>query len=192
MNVSDTHSAQDSITADQLADLTVLIVDDEKSVLKALRRSLADENYRILTADTPQKALELLSNNRVAVVISDFNMPGLSGADLLGFVKTKLPRCIRIMLSGAAETDVVPDAVAKDILHCQKFITKPWDDIKLVAMIRECLAQYRSSCEGTSSSSTESPKPETGNLDINQELVCRSCQATLEPTWVICPYCGEK
>lgn len=166
---SGTHA--NTSTAEQLAEFTVLIVDDEKSVLKALCRSLADENYRILTADTPQKALDLLSNNHVAVVISDFSMPGLSGADLLGIVETKHPRCIRIMLSGASETDTVPDEVAGSILHCQRFITKPWNDNELIAIIRECLTDYIGSSEETSSSSTESPKPETKNIETNQEPV---------------------
>ena len=45
-----------------LKELTVLIVDDEISVLKALRRTLADENYRILTTDSSKQAIELLTN----------------------------------------------------------------------------------------------------------------------------------
>ena len=58
---------------------------------------------------------------------------------LLGIVKKEWPKCIRIMLSGAAETDKVPDAIAQDILNCEKFIFKPWSDYELKIIIRECL-----------------------------------------------------
>lgn len=124
---------------------TILIVDDEKSILKTLRRSLVDENYRILTAENSKEAIELISANNITIVISDYSMPGGSGADFLGTVKREWPQCIRIMLSGAAETDKVPDAIAQDVLNCQRFIFKPWDDEQLRKIIRECMAQYEAS-----------------------------------------------
>jgi len=124
---------------------TILIVDDEKSMLKTLRRSLVDENYRILTAENSKEAIELISANNITIVISDFHMPGRSGADFLGIVKREWPKCIRVMLSGAAETDKVPDVIAKDVLNCQRFIFKPWDDDQLRKIIRECMAQYEAS-----------------------------------------------
>ena len=173
-------------------DITVLIVDDDRSVLKALRRSLADENYRILTTDSTREAIDLLATNRVAVVISDFKMPGMSGADLLAYVEARHPQCIRIMLSGASDTEAVPDSVADGILHCQRFITKPWNDISLAASIRECVAQYTNFSLEASVSSTQRDKPEAGNIETDQRTVCRNCQATLEPTWVACPHCGEQ
>ena len=124
---------------------TILIVDDEKSILKALKRSLADENYHILTAESSMEALGLISSDNVAIVISDYSMPGGSGADLLSTVKREKPKCIRIMLSGAAETDRVPDVIAKDILNCHRFINKPWDDDQLRQIIKECISQYKTS-----------------------------------------------
>ncbi len=124
---------------------TILIVDDEKSILKALKRSLADENYCILTAESSMEALRLISSHNVTIVISDYSMPGGSGADLLEAVRRERPKCIRIMLSGAAETDRVPDVIAKDILNCHRFINKPWDDDQLRQIIKECISQYEAS-----------------------------------------------
>ena len=130
---------------DKITKHTILIVDDEKSILNALKRSLSGENYQILTTDNPQEALELLATNQFSVIISDYTMPSMSGADLLSTVRKKEPRCIRVMLTGATEADFVPDEIADGILHCQRFIAKPWDDDQLRLAIRECIVQYEDS-----------------------------------------------
>ena len=137
-------SMKSNINLDENAGHTILIVDDEKAILNALKRSLADEKYRIVTTDSPQEALSLISANRFSVIISDYSMPYLSGADLLAIVMKNEPRCIRVMLTGAADTKTVPDQVAENILNCQRFITKPWDDEQLRQTIRECIQQYES------------------------------------------------
>ena len=137
------------------AEHRILIVDDERSILNALTRSLTGENYRILTAES-QEALSLISANRVAVIISDYGMPGISGADLLKMVRKKQPRCIRVMLTGAADIDVVPNEVADGILCCQRFVTKPWDDDQLRLTIRECILQYEAAREESTSTTQSS------------------------------------
>lgn len=121
---------------------TILIVDDEKSILKAMKRALANEDYNILMAENAIEALELFSNNKIALIISDFKMPGKSGSYLLEVVKKKDPLCIRIMLTGESNTPSIPEEIAKNILHCQEFITKPWDDGDLKLLIKNCLKKY--------------------------------------------------
>ena|GEM_PF-2479622 len=206
-----THSEENNDVKDQSTELSILLlVDDEKSILKALRRALADDNYHILTSDSPQKALEIMSTNRVAMVISDFNMPGMSGAELLEIVKREDPNCIRIMLSGATDTEFVPKEVSESILHCQKFLTKPWDDSELKVMVKECIEQYKAACDDINPLlSTDTPEesvqhyepgesnlnpelPSTPQRGANQELRCQNCHAKLDPEWVVCPFCGHK
>ena len=75
-------------------------------------------------------------------------LPDISGDDLLAMVKKRIPHCIRVMLTGATETDMVSDQVAENILHCQRFITKPWNDDQLRDVISECLRQYEESTSG--------------------------------------------
>lgn len=124
---------------------TILIIDDETLILSALKKSLACEAYQIVTVSDPQEALGLISTNRFSVIMSDYSMPGMSGADLLAFAMEKDPRCIRIMLTGATVAEEVPDQVADSILYCQRFIKKPWDDEQLRQTIRECILQYEAS-----------------------------------------------
>lgn len=131
---------------------SILIVDDEPSILKALRRALRDEDYTVHTAGNYKETLELVSINTYSVIITDFSMPGICGDDLLGFIRVKCPRCIRLMLSGAAEARPVPGSIANSILNCQKFIAKPWDDEQLRRIIKQCLKDYEAA--GKSSAST--------------------------------------
>ncbi len=138
-------SQREGRRADKTTEHTILIVDDEKSILNAIKRSLSGDNYQILTADNPQEALGLLATNQFSVIVSDYTMPSMSGADFLCIVRKKQPRCIRIMLTGGTETENVPNEIAESILHCQRFITKPWDDDQLRLAIRECIVQYEDS-----------------------------------------------
>ena len=81
---------------------TLLFVDDEPGILKALTRVFEDENYRILTAGDGLEALKMLEQNDVQLVISDFMMPKMNGAQFLAQAKQKYPDMIRIMLTGRA------------------------------------------------------------------------------------------
>ena len=65
---------------------TVLVVDDELSILESFRMILKD-NYRVLVAPDGLKALEILRNEYVNLVILDITMPGISGLDVLSEIR---------------------------------------------------------------------------------------------------------
>ncbi len=118
----------------------ILFVDDEVNVLKSMLRIFRQENYGLLTANSGEEALTLLSENPVHVVISDHRMPGMSGTDLLQEVKKRNPTTIRIMLTGYADVDAVMGAVNDGAVY--KFITKPWNDDDLRLTVSLALEQY--------------------------------------------------
>lgn len=118
----------------------LLFVDDEENVLHALRRIFLDENYEILTAPTGADALKLMEDNVIHLVISDFKMPGMNGADLLKEIKTRWPETIRIMLTGHADIQAIMGAVNEGAVY--KFITKPWNDEDLRLTVSLALQQY--------------------------------------------------
>ena len=62
---------------------TLLLVDDERSVLKTLRRLFRREGYDVVTATNGSDALRQLAKVDVSVVVSDYRMPGMSGTELL-------------------------------------------------------------------------------------------------------------
>ena len=65
-------------------DYGILLVDDEPSILAALRRTLRGRGYRIFVADDPVQALKLLDRERIDLIVSDLDMPTMSGLDLIG------------------------------------------------------------------------------------------------------------
>jgi DNA-binding NtrC family response regulator len=120
----------------------ILLVDDEPSILKSLQRVLRHEGYTVHTANDCMAAIDLMTLYQFAVVISDYTMPQMTGAELLAVMELRNPRCIRIMLTGATKAQSVPQPIAESILHCHKFLTKPWDDGALKAMLRQSVAEY--------------------------------------------------
>lgn len=82
----------------------LLLVDDESGIVKALTRVFRQENYEVITAGSGKEALERLAEGTVHLVISDFMMPGMNGAQFLHEVKQCSPETIRIMLTGHANT----------------------------------------------------------------------------------------
>jgi len=119
---------------------TLLFVDDEENVLHSLRRIFLEENYTILTASSGQKALEILAQQPVQLIISDHRMPGMSGAELLKTVREKYHDTIRIMLTGYADVNSIMGAVKEGAVF--KFITKPWNDEDLRLTVSLALQQY--------------------------------------------------
>lgn len=118
----------------------ILLVDDEPNVLKALQRVFRQENYAVLTASGGQEALALLSREPFHLMISDYMMPGMTGAELLRQVKAVKPEIIRIMLTGHADTSAVMGAINEGAVY--KFILKPWNDDDLRVTVALALEQY--------------------------------------------------
>ena len=111
------------------APLTLLLLDDEENILRALSRVLRRDGYKILLATKPRDAFELLAKNDVQVVISDQRMPEMSGTTFLSKVKDLYPDTVRIVLSGYSDLKTVTDAVNQGAIF--KFLSKPWEDEQL-------------------------------------------------------------
>ncbi len=105
---------------------TLLLVDDEINILNALKRTLRRDGYTILTANSGEEGLTLLTSHAVGVIISDQRMPQMTGVEFLRKVKTLYPNTIRLVLSGYTELESVTSAINEGAIY--KFLTKPWDD----------------------------------------------------------------
>lgn len=120
---------------------SILLVDDEPSVLNSLQRGFLDEPCQVLTAADGRQALALLERAPVHLIISDQRMPGMQGAELLQEVKKRWPDIIRIMLTGYADSDDIMRVVEE--VGVFKFITKPWNDDDLRLTARLAFRQYQ-------------------------------------------------
>ncbi|MCP5230182.1 EAL domain-containing protein [Accumulibacter sp.] len=120
---------------------TVLLVDDEPSILSALNRLLRREGYRVLVAGSAEAAFAVLARESVEVILSDQRMPVMTGTELLARVKTLYPRTVRMVLSGYSEITAVTDAINKGAIH--KYLSKPWDDEHLKSEIRDAFRTWK-------------------------------------------------
>lgn len=136
----ETEDLPEGIIAGEEQAFTLLFVDDEESVLSSLQRIFLEENYRILTATSADKALEVMNSERIHLVVSDHRMPGITGAELLKEIKERWPETIRIMLTGYADVQSIMGAVKDGAVY--KFITKPWNDEDLRLTVSLALQQY--------------------------------------------------
>jgi DNA-binding NtrC family response regulator len=120
---------------------TVLLVDDEPNVTDALKRALRREPYEILTAISGPSALELLERNHVDVVISDEQMPGMSGSVFLSAVRKQFPHTIRMILSGQASLEAAVRAINEGEVY--RFFLKPCNPTDLAFTVQQALAHKR-------------------------------------------------
>ena len=118
----------------------ILLVDDEPNVLKALQRVFRQENYEIVLAGNGQEAIDLLRQGAFHLMISDYLMPGMTGAQVLKQAKSIQPNMIRIMLTGHADTGAVMGAINEGAVY--KFILKPWNDDDLRVTVALALEQF--------------------------------------------------
>jgi len=108
---------------------TLLLVDDEVNVVASLKRLFRRDGHIILTANSGQEGLEVLSEHKVDVIVSDQRMPGMTGVEFLRAAKVLYPDTIRIVLSGYTELQSVTDAINEGAVY--RFLTKPWEDEQL-------------------------------------------------------------
>ncbi|MBT9520427.1 MAG: EAL domain-containing protein [Dechloromonas sp.] len=119
---------------------TILLVDDEESILNALWRDLRQEGYKVLRAVSGDQALEMLASNVVAVILADQRMPIMNGTELLRRAKDMHPNAVRMVLTGYAELDSITGAINEGAIY--KFLSKPWDSDQLRAVIKDAFRHY--------------------------------------------------
>ena len=119
---------------------TLLLVDDDEHVRRALKRVLKRARCKLLEAADAAEGLRALEAEPVHVVVSDYRMPGMSGVEFLRQVKERWPRVQRVLLTGQADTAAIEEAVNQSEIF--RFIWKPWDDAHLILTIQSAIDQY--------------------------------------------------
>jgi len=120
---------------------TILIVDDELELLSGLERTLTmDIDCRVLQAENGLDALALLQSNTVDLVLADINMPGMDGLELLGAVKSLDPAITVIIMTAYGTIEKAVEAIKGDAYD---FIQKPFDDERLIHILRKGLERNR-------------------------------------------------
>ena len=119
----------------------VLCVDDEQNILRAIKRALFSLDVDLTLVDSGEKALAVMKEKTIHVVISDMKMPGMTGAELLEQVAAHYPDTFRVVLTGFADIDATIKAVNQGRIH--RYLQKPWDNQELINTIEEGLERIK-------------------------------------------------
>jgi two-component system, NtrC family, sensor kinase len=174
MGVPATAPTDDS-PVDTAPESTLLIVDDDDHVRRALKRVLRRAKCRILDAPEAQTALDVLAREPVQVVVSDYRMPGMTGVEFLRAVKERWPRIQRVLLTGQADSTAIEEAVNQSEIF--RFIWKPWDDGHLLITIQSAVDQFWTVEENTRLQrllEQRNGELERMNRDLDGQLAARS------------------
>ncbi|CAN7305395.1 EAL domain-containing protein [Pseudoduganella sp. LjRoot289] len=119
---------------------TLLLVDDDPSVLSSLRRLLRLDGYRLLSAGSAAEGFDLLARYEVQLILCDQRMPHMNGTEFLDRVKEMYPDIFRIILTGYTDLESIVQAVNKSAIY--RFYTKPWDNKVLRDDLRAAFRHY--------------------------------------------------
>jgi len=141
----------------------VLVVDDDKEIVRAISINLKNEGYRVLEAYDGLQALEIVSNERVQLILLDIMMPRLDG--LSAVMKIRQDKNIPIIILSAKSEDT--DKVLGLSMGADDYVTKPFNALELMARVKSQLRRYMSLGDVNKSNAANLLK--TGGLCFNTE-----------------------
>ena len=106
----------------------VLVIDDEPIVRDLMVEILREAGYETEAAGTAEAGLELIEDERIAIVVSDIHMPGLSGLELLQAVRSARPSLPVVLVTGAGTYGNLTEAVSRG---ADGFVMKPFSHAEL-------------------------------------------------------------
>lgn len=119
----------------------ILCVDDEENILHLFRRTLG-RKYQLYTALNGEQAIQtMLEHGPFSVILSDYNMPGLTGIDLLKRVRNLSPDTVQVMLTGNIDLDVAIKAINEADVF--RYLPKPSSTEVIAKVIADAINQYR-------------------------------------------------
>jgi YesN/AraC family two-component response regulator len=122
----------------EIAKKRILFVDDEPMVLMGLQRTLRKmrAEWEMAFTSSSKEALDILGQQQMDVIISDLKMPEIDGMQLLGEVKARHPRVVRILLSGHHEHEMTLQSVQ----YAHQNLSKPCDTVVLKQTLAKLFA----------------------------------------------------
>ena len=117
----------------------VLFVDDEVENLRVFEMAFR-RDFKILTARNATEGLEVLSEERAAVVLSDQRMPGMSGVEFLSRVREVDPHAVRMLVTAYGDFETLSTAINQG--NISRFIPKPWSPDEMRHTLRQGIESY--------------------------------------------------
>lgn len=121
-------------------DKSLLLVDDDVGIIKALSRLLTRSGYTVKTAQSGEEALNALLSFDCKVVLTDFRMPYMDGGQLLSKIKRLYPDIVALVLSGYSDFESVKSLLNAGSAY--RFLQKPWEDDELLDEVENAFTHY--------------------------------------------------
>ena len=125
------------------SDVQVLIVDDDESIREVLLHGIRHYGFACRAAESGPAALEILASTPIDVVISDINMPGMNGLELIGHIKERHD-CDVMMMTGLVKDFTYEEIIGKG---ASDFIQKPIRILEFIARLKRILAERETRAE---------------------------------------------
>ena len=116
----------------------ILVVDDEKEIVEAIKIYLEDEGYNVFPCYDGQEALRLLKNNKIHLILIDIMMPNLDGINATRQIR-KISSVPIIMISAKSQDT---DKIMGLNVGADDYVTKPFNPLELVARVKSNLRRY--------------------------------------------------
>jgi DNA-binding NtrC family response regulator len=118
---------------DRESPLRILLVDDEPLLVRSIVRAWPLSRMQLVTAASAEAALDILRSSPVDILVSDIDMPGMSGLDLMKLARREFPDVPRVLITGNATTERALEAINEGEIY--RFLTKPFPVQKLVDVV---------------------------------------------------------
>lgn len=115
---------------------TILVVDDDKSILRTFTRILQKNGYRIDVAETGKEAIEKADAEKYDLALVDIRLPDMNGTELLAKIKKTLQKTIKIMITGFPSLETGVKALDEG---ADAYLVKPVKPEELLMLIEEKL-----------------------------------------------------
>ena len=116
----------------KLKSLRLLFVEDENDLLEIIGDTLTKLDANFTTASDGKKALDILSKEKIDVVITDINMPVMNGLELIEKMNENYPHIPTIIMSAHTEMEYIKKA---EKLGVKDYLIKPFDFIKFIELL---------------------------------------------------------
>lgn len=147
----------------------ILVVDDDKEIVKAIEIYLGKENYRIIKAYDGEEALDQIRKNDIQLVILDIMMPNKDGLETLEEIRKN--KNIPVIMLSAKSEDI--DKINGLNIGADDYVTKPFNPVELIARVNALIRRYTklgSSIEKNDIDKENENIIKNGELIINDDL----------------------
>ena len=118
----------------------VLVVDDEPSVIDVFQEFLSGQGYALTIASSGEEAVRLIPELRPDIILTDINLPGLSGLEVMRYAKSVDPEVAVIVVTGYASASTAIDALRQGAFN---YVTKPFDLDEVHQIVERAVANRR-------------------------------------------------